>query len=156
QILRNLLSNALKFTEQGEVALDVAADEPGMLRIDVRDTGIGIAADKLDMIFDAFQQADGSTSRHYGGSGLGLSISRESARLPGGRISVVSEPGRGSVFTVWLSTEFPAQAADELAQAAPAHAGRLRAVPANGSTTQVPAAPAQAAPRNTATPESAS
>jgi CheY-like chemotaxis protein/signal transduction histidine kinase/CHASE3 domain sensor protein len=111
QILRNLLSNALKFTEHGEVALDVAMTEPGTLRIDVRDSGIGIAADKLEMIFEAFQQADGSTSRQYGGSGLGLSISREFARLLGGRISVVSEPGRGSVFTLWLPTEFSAAAA---------------------------------------------
>ena len=110
QILRNLLSNALKFTEHGEVALDVALAEPGMLRIDVRDSGIGIAAEKLEMIFEAFQQADGSTSRQYGGSGLGLSISREFARLLGGRISVVSEPGRGSVFTLWLPSEFSAEA----------------------------------------------
>ncbi|MFL9962821.1 response regulator [Paraburkholderia sediminicola] len=102
QILRNLLSNAVKFTEHGEVALSVAPAEEGMLRIDVRDSGIGIAADKLDMIFEAFQQADGSTSRQYGGSGLGLSISREFSRLLGGRITVASEPGRGSVFTLWL------------------------------------------------------
>jgi CheY-like chemotaxis protein/CHASE3 domain sensor protein len=124
QILRNLLSNALKFTERGEVALDIAADEAGMLRVDVRDTGIGIAEDKLEMIFDAFQQADGSTSRHYGGSGLGLSISREFARLLGGHIGVVSDFGRGSVFTLWLPTEFSADAAATMAQAAPA--GSLR------------------------------
>ncbi|WP_134134713.1 response regulator [Paraburkholderia sp. BL6665CI2N2] len=102
QILRNLLSNAVKFTERGEVALSVAPAEGGMLRIDVRDSGIGIAADKLDMIFEAFQQADGSTSRQYGGSGLGLSISREFSRLLGGRITVASEVGKGSVFTLWL------------------------------------------------------
>ncbi|WP_175112183.1 CHASE3 domain-containing protein, partial [Paraburkholderia solisilvae] len=126
QILRNLLSNALKFTEHGEVALDIFANEPGALRIDVRDTGIGIPADKLEMIFDAFQQADGSTSRHYGGSGLGLSISREFARLLGGRIGVVSEPGRGSVFTLWLPTAFSAEAAAAIAQAAPASTGNLR------------------------------
>ncbi|CAG9218887.1 Two-component hybrid sensor and regulator [Paraburkholderia sabiae] len=102
QILRNLLSNALKFTEHGEVALTVAVSDADTLRFDVRDTGIGIAADKLEMIFEAFQQADGSTSRHYGGSGLGLSISREFARLLGGRVSVASEPGKGSVFTLWL------------------------------------------------------
>ncbi|MFC0399780.1 response regulator [Paraburkholderia rhizosphaerae] len=151
QILRNLLSNALKFTEQGEVALDIAAEEPGTLRIDVRDTGIGIAADKLDMIFDAFQQADGSTSRHYGGSGLGLSISREFARLLGGRISVVSEPGRGSVFTVWLPTEFSAQASHEVAQAAPTSSGSLHAVPAAEGATHVPAALARAASRDAPT-----
>ncbi len=120
QILRNLLSNALKFTESGEVVLSVAGAEAGMLRIDVRDSGIGIAADKLELIFEAFQQADGSTSRHYGGSGLGLSISREFARLLGGRISVVSEPGKGSVFTLWLPGEFSAPAAVAVATAAAA------------------------------------
>jgi len=109
QILRNLLSNALKFTDKGEVALTVAASDANTLRLDVRDTGIGIPADKLELIFEAFQQADGSTSRHYGGSGLGLSISREFARLLGGRVSVVSEPGKGSVFTLWL----PLQQADD-------------------------------------------
>jgi CheY-like chemotaxis protein/CHASE3 domain sensor protein len=102
QILRNLLSNALKFTEHGEISLTVAAGDADTLRIDVRDSGIGIAADKLELIFEAFQQADGSTSRHYGGSGLGLSISREFSRLLGGRIGVASEPGKGSVFTLWL------------------------------------------------------
>jgi CheY-like chemotaxis protein/CHASE3 domain sensor protein len=102
QILRNLLSNALKFTERGEVSLSVSPTDSGMLRFDVRDSGIGIAADKLELIFEAFQQADGSTSRQYGGSGLGLSISREFARLLGGRISVASELGKGSVFTLWL------------------------------------------------------
>ncbi|MBI0325580.1 response regulator [Burkholderia plantarii] len=102
QILRNLLSNALKFTEHGEVSLTISADDAGMVRLDVRDSGIGIAPDKLELIFEAFQQADGSTSRQYGGSGLGLSISREFARLLGGRIGVASEPGKGSVFTLWL------------------------------------------------------
>jgi CheY-like chemotaxis protein len=102
QILRNLLSNAVKFTEHGEVALTVAPAENNTLRIDVRDSGIGIPADKLEMIFEAFQQADGSTSRQYGGSGLGLSISREFSRLLGGRITVSSDVGKGSVFTLWL------------------------------------------------------
>ncbi|WP_322032592.1 response regulator [Paraburkholderia sp. J76] len=105
QILRNLLSNALKFTAHGEVALTVSTVNPNLLRFDVRDTGIGIAQEKLDIIFDAFQQADGSTSREYGGSGLGLSISRELSRLLGGRIGVASEPGVGSVFTLWLPTD---------------------------------------------------
>ena len=116
QILRNLLSNALKFTEHGEVALTVAAGDADMLRFDVRDTGIGIAADKLELIFEAFQQADGSTSRHYGGSGLGLSISREFARLLGGRVSVASEPGKGSVFTLWLPLQGPAEAQSRATQ----------------------------------------
>jgi signal transduction histidine kinase/DNA-binding response OmpR family regulator/CHASE3 domain sensor protein len=112
QILRNLLSNAVKFTERGEVALSVAPAEGDQLRIDVRDSGIGIAADKLDMIFEAFQQADGSTSRQYGGSGLGLSISREFAQLLGGRITVASEVGKGSVFTLWLPLDAQAALAD--------------------------------------------
>ncbi|WP_321901124.1 response regulator [Paraburkholderia tropica] len=116
QILRNLLSNALKFTSQGEVSLTVSPVDAGSVRIDVRDTGIGIAEDKLDMIFEAFQQADGSTSRQYGGSGLGLSISRELARLLGGRIAVASEPGVGSVFTLWLPLDSTA-AVDSEAQA---------------------------------------
>ncbi|MDH6153042.1 signal transduction histidine kinase/DNA-binding response OmpR family regulator/CHASE3 domain sensor protein [Paraburkholderia sp. WSM4179] len=102
QILRNLLSNAVKFTERGEVTLEVVKVEDNVLRFDVRDSGIGIPADKLDMIFEAFQQADGSTSRQYGGSGLGLSISREFSRLLGGRITVASEVGKGSVFSLWL------------------------------------------------------
>ncbi|MGF6770777.1 signal transduction histidine kinase/DNA-binding response OmpR family regulator/CHASE3 domain sensor protein [Paraburkholderia sp. GAS199] len=110
QILRNLLSNAVKFTERGEVSLSVAPAEANMLRIDVRDSGIGIAADKLEMIFEAFQQADGSTSRQYGGSGLGLSISREFSRLLGGRITVASEVGKGSTFTLWLPRDGEASA----------------------------------------------
>ncbi|KXU82255.1 two-component system sensor histidine kinase/response regulator [Paraburkholderia monticola] len=113
QILRNLLSNALKFTDHGEVTLAVAPVEDDVLRFDVRDSGIGIAADKLDMIFEAFQQADGSTSRQYGGSGLGLSISREFSRMLGGRITVASEVGKGSVFTLWL----PRDAREALAAA---------------------------------------
>ncbi|PQV55045.1 response regulator [Paraburkholderia sp. BL21I4N1] len=112
QILRNLLSNAVKFTERGEVALSIAPSHDNMLRIDVRDSGIGIAADKLEMIFEAFQQADGSTSRQYGGSGLGLSISREFSRLLGGRITVASDVGKGSVFTLWLPVDGEAALAE--------------------------------------------
>jgi signal transduction histidine kinase/DNA-binding response OmpR family regulator/CHASE3 domain sensor protein len=115
QVLRNLLSNSVKFTERGEVSLSVAPAEDGMLRFEVRDSGIGIAPDKLEMIFEAFQQADGSTSRHYGGSGLGLSISREFARLLGGRITVASELGKGSVFTLWLPNDATAAVAAAVA-----------------------------------------
>ncbi|MCC8395258.1 response regulator [Paraburkholderia sp. MMS20-SJTR3] len=118
QILRNLLSNALKFTEHGEVTLAVAPVDGDALRFDVRDSGIGIAADKLEMIFEAFQQADGSTSRQYGGSGLGLSISREFATLLGGRITVASEVGKGSVFTLWLPLDVSAVLAARDGQAA--------------------------------------
>ena len=104
QVLRNLLSNAFKFTEQGQVTVSLhkADNNENALRFDVRDTGIGIARDKQDLIFQAFQQADGTTSRKYGGSGLGLSISREFSRLLGGSVSVASEPGKGSVFSVTL------------------------------------------------------
>ncbi len=102
QVLRNLLSNALKFTEQGEVALEISAAGPGRVAFAVRDTGIGIDPAQQRMIFEPFCQADATTSRKYGGTGLGLSISRELSRLLGGEIQLASEPGRGSVFTILL------------------------------------------------------
>jgi signal transduction histidine kinase/CheY-like chemotaxis protein len=102
QVLRSLLSNAFKFTERGQVTVAVKKVDGEALRFDVRDTGIGIPHDKQDLIFQAFQQADGTTSRKYGGIGLGLSISREFSRLLGGSVSVTSEPGAGSVFSVTL------------------------------------------------------
>jgi CheY-like chemotaxis protein/CHASE3 domain sensor protein len=143
QILRNLLSNAVKFTERGEVALAIALAEDNMLRIDVRDSGIGIAADKLEMIFEAFQQADGSTSRQYGGSGLGLSISREFSRLLGGWITVASEVGQGSVFTLWLPIDAEAAlaAAGQRGSAAP-QASASGAAPTLVSTQPLASAPA--------------
>ncbi|MEU4804453.1 HAMP domain-containing protein [Actinosynnema sp. NPDC023587] len=101
QILRNLLSNAVKFTHDGEIRLVIRLGD-GSVAFDVRDTGIGIPADKLSVIFEAFQQADGTTSRKYGGTGLGLSISRELATLLDGRLDVRSEPGEGSTFTLHL------------------------------------------------------
>ncbi|MDF3867190.1 PAS domain S-box protein [Pseudomonas denitrificans (nom. rej.)] len=101
QVLTNLLGNAVKFTERGEVRL-VISGEPGALRLAIRDTGIGIAADRLERIFDPFAQADASMSRRFGGTGLGTTISRQLVELMGGRITVESEVGRGSVFTVDL------------------------------------------------------
>ncbi|MBT2737526.1 response regulator [Bacillus sp. ISL-7] len=115
QILKNLLSNAFKFTERGSVSLVVRKEVKdvsrnlsegvqanSMLAFSVIDTGIGIDKDKQDTIFDAFKQADGTTSRQYGGTGLGLSISREMAQLLGGFIEVMSMKGKGSIFTLYL------------------------------------------------------
>lgn len=111
QILKNFLSNAIKFTEKGSVELIIRkphTDESETLKLneqefiafDVKDTGIGIPKEKHSLVFEAFQQADGSTKRKYGGTGLGLSISREISRMLGGEVFLKSEPGKGSSFTL--------------------------------------------------------
>ncbi|HEV8001868.1 MAG TPA: HAMP domain-containing protein [Planctomycetaceae bacterium] len=119
QIIKNLLSNAFKFTHRGQVKLSIHPVQGGgiegdeghtpsqrMVAFDVTDTGIGIAADKQQIIFEAFQQADGATNRKYGGTGLGLAISRELSRLLGGEIRLSSAPGRGSSFSLYLPIRF--------------------------------------------------
>jgi two-component system, sensor histidine kinase and response regulator len=130
QILVNLVGNAIKFTARGGVSVRVAQlpppprdeeptlDAPILLRFDVRDTGIGIPAQKIPLLFHKFSQADSSTTRQFGGTGLGLAISRQLTELMGGAIGVESEPGKGSTF--WFQLPFePAQA--PIATEAPAH-----------------------------------
>ena len=102
QILVNLVGNAVKFTAAGSVTVTLAPGESDLIRCEVRDTGIGIAAGKLDSIFEAFTQADGSHTRQFGGTGLGLTITRRLVQLMGGRLWAESEPGQGSRFIVEL------------------------------------------------------
>ncbi|OQX39772.1 MAG: hypothetical protein B0D91_00860 [Oceanospirillales bacterium LUC14_002_19_P2] len=125
QVIKNLLSNAIKFTEEGSVTLRIFKPDDDVhfasenlknsqhvIGFAVKDTGIGIPPEKQTAIFEAFQQADGSTSRKYGGTGLGLSISREMSVLLGGEMQITSEAGKGATFTLYV-TDMPRQASDE-------------------------------------------
>ena len=133
QVLKNLLSNAFKFTAQGGVRLNVAlapggwstdhpilSEAPAVVAFEVTDTGIGIPLEKQKIIFEAFQQADASTSRKYGGTGLGLAISRELATLLGGEIHLRSAPSAGSAFTLYLPIKYVGPNASQAAAALPA------------------------------------
>ncbi|MBN1261999.1 MAG: response regulator, partial [Anaerolineae bacterium] len=131
QIIKNLLANAIKFTETGEVRLEIVRPEPGTdfgqsalevsrtVSISVHDTGIGMTPEQQQIVFEAFRQADGSTSRKYGGTGLGLTISRELASRLGGYLTVHSEVGRGSTFTLCLPISATRMDAEEHFQEKP-------------------------------------
>src|SRR5690606_22562635 len=119
QVLRNLLSNGIKFTERGRVKLRITRTGTDVIAFSVADTGIGIPQDKQRLIFEAFQQADGSTSRKYGGTGLGLAISREIAGLLGGDLRVDSVVSQGSSFTLYLPLVYRARDAKSRSQPIP-------------------------------------
>ncbi|MGB1277295.1 MAG: ATP-binding protein, partial [Nannocystaceae bacterium] len=112
QILLNLLSNAAKFTYRGDIHLGAHLDD-GNIVFTVRDTGIGISEEALTRIFEAFEQADNTTTRQYEGSGLGLTLCRRFSKSLGGAIEVVSAPGKGSTFTVTLPVGSPQDASHE-------------------------------------------
>ncbi|MBB6672542.1 response regulator [Cohnella nanjingensis] len=174
QILQNLLSNALKFTLEGSVTLHLrkarekevpaapARSEGDYVAFEVTDTGIGIPPEKREVIFEAFRQADGTTSRNFGGTGLGLAISRELSNLLGGWISLESEPGRGSVFTLIVPEACPNPpaaetegTADREAAAASPGAEREMAAAASGAEPGMPLSSALALAEEEAGPSAA-
>ena len=150
QVLKNLLSNAVKFTEQGEVSLTVSGTEEGWVQFTVVDSGIGIAPDQQERIFEAFHQADGTANRRFGGTGLGLSISRDLTGLLGGTLVVSSVLGEGSTFTLSMPRNGMVSAAPP-APRAPAQAPR----PARPAPAPAPAAsePVEEAPARSSFPD---
>jgi PAS domain S-box-containing protein len=139
QVLTNLIGNAIKFTKEGEIAVRVTraggTDDLPQIRFAVRDTGIGIPADRLEAIFDEFTQADSSTTRRFGGTGLGLSIARRLVRLMGGDIGVTSEPGRGSEFEFAVALPVRDAARGPLPRPVPWLPGGRRALVVDDSAT---------------------
>lgn len=127
QVLVNLTGNAIKFTQQGSVSISIERQAQGLLHTKVRDTGIGIAGSKLELIFEPFTQADGSVTRNYGGSGLGLSITRRLVMLMGGQLWVESEPGQGSTFHFTADLPVTEQPVTALAPDAPVLIAPLQA-----------------------------
>lgn len=138
QVVANLVSNALKFTEAGEIAVLVCRSETGGLRVEVRDTGIGISTEKLDVIFDKFSQAESSTARRFGGTGLGLAIGRQLVEAMGGRMWVTSALGCGSIFAFEVPLAKLGEAVEDearAAQAASAPSGQIRILAADDNET---------------------
>ena len=146
QILKNLLANAVKFTEHGSVTLQVQAAGRDRVRFVVHDSGIGIASEQLEAIFEAFRQADGSTRRRYGGTGLGLSISRDLATRMGGDIRVESELGKGSTFILELPLSGAPEQVDMPSPLGNAHAPAAARSSATAAARPATAAAAAAAP----------
>ena len=155
QVMKNLLSNAFKFTDQGKVSLRLFTDDESRISFSVTDTGVGIAADKHEFVFEAFRQVDGGSARKHGGTGLGLSISRDLAHLLGGAIGLKSKPGNGSTFTLTIpqvykpveasapSSGMTATTATATATAATATALATLAAERTGKTTRARVIPAE-------------